>query len=135
MPSGKSVLIGAVVVFFILFALDLVVREYRPRKPMSKVAVVFALLVVPLIAIPLTLIGDKVVSELGVSLRVRDVILLSALALPALLSVFIARWGGPTTWFMAIALGIASGPHRGGSYDLRPPRSDLQRGFGLLELT
>src|SRR3954451_3395031 len=94
MPSGKSVLIGAVVVFFILFALDLVVREYRPRKPMSKVAVVFALLVVPLIAIPLTLIGDKVVSELGVSLRVRDVILLSALALPALLSIWIAAGAG-----------------------------------------
>jgi hypothetical protein len=76
---------------------------------MSKVALVFALLVVPLIALPLYWIGDKVARELVVSLRVRDVILLSALVLPPLLSVFIARWGGPTSWLMAIALGIVSG--------------------------
>jgi hypothetical protein len=109
MPSGKSTLIGAVAVFFVLFALDLVVREYRPRKPMSKVAIVLALVVAPLVSLALFWIGDKVARELVVSLRARDLILFSAIALPAFLSIFIARWGGPTSWFMAIALGILSG--------------------------
>jgi hypothetical protein len=107
MPSGKSILIGGVVVFVVLVAFGLRERE-SPKKSVSTVALVLALVVVPLIGMAVFFLADKVARSLVVSLRVRDVLLLSSLLVPALLSTFIARWGRPTNWFIAIALGLVS---------------------------
>ena len=53
--------------------------------------------------------GDSVGNEIVASQGVRDALLLPALVIPALLSIFITRWGGPTSWLIAAALGIVSG--------------------------
>ena len=63
-----------------------------------------ALIIVPLLAIPLYLAGRSMDPSnrdgLGVVL---------GLGIPALLSIVLMRWGGATNWIVAILLGIASG--------------------------
>jgi len=107
MPSGKSILIGGVVVVVVFLVLGLLRRE-RPTKPKSTGALVLALVVSPLIGLVVFYGAETLARSLVVSLRVRDVILSCSLLVPALLSTFVARWERPTNWFMAIAIGLIS---------------------------
>jgi hypothetical protein len=102
------IIFGAVVIVVVLVGLDTRRRESR-RKPISRRALALALIVVPLISIPAYLVGDNVGNEIVASQGVREALLLPALVAPALLSAIIAHGRGPTTWFMASALGIVSG--------------------------
>jgi hypothetical protein len=97
----------AFVVVVVLVALDLLGFGSQ-RKRVSTVTLVLALFAVPVLGMAVFFVADNVARSLVVSLRTRDVILLSALLVPALLSTVIARWGGRTSWFMATAIGIVS---------------------------